>query len=147
MFQLDAIVEIPYGSRYKYEMDKKTGELVVDRPLPKPLPYTYGFIPCTLHEDGDPLDVCIIGEDLIYPLTRVKIWVLGAFLCTDNGYSDHKLVAIMVGEEGKHDLNAGLDFIREHLSTYKSGFTVGDYVTVDEARQILMKDMQAYQDD
>ncbi len=56
-FEVDAIVEIPYGSMYKYEVDKETGQLTIDRPLLSPLPYNYGYIPNTLHGDGDPLDV------------------------------------------------------------------------------------------
>lgn len=147
MFEIEAIVEIPQWCNYKFEVDKKTGGLVMDRFLPRPLPYTYGFIPCTLHADGDPLDVCIFGGSGLYPLTKVKIKVLGAFLCTDNGCSDHKLVAMLVDEQGTEHTETFKDSIRQYLSTYKDGFTVEEFVGAEEARQILMKDLQAYQND
>jgi inorganic pyrophosphatase len=147
MFEIEAIVEIPQYSKYKFEMDKKTGGLVMDRILIEALPYTYGFVPCTLHEDGDPLDICIFGGGGLYPLTKVKVKVLGAFLCKDNGFSDHKLVATLVGEEEKWDNEGYKDTVQEYLSTYKDGFTVEGFVGVEEARKILMKDLDAYQND
>ena len=84
-FEVQAIVEIPHGSLYKYEVDKTSGSLVVDRPLPVPLPYNYGYIMGTVHDDMDPTDIAIIGDYPIYPLTKVRVNVLGAFKCTDNG--------------------------------------------------------------
>lgn len=147
MFEIEAIVEIPQFSTYKFEMDKKTGGLVMDRLLPSSLPYTYGFIPCTLHDDGDPLDICIFGGKGLYPLTKVKVKVIGAFLCTDNGCSDHKLIATLVGEEERWDTEICKDSVKEYLSTYKDGFVVESFVGVEEARKILMKDLDAYQND
>lgn len=146
-FEVEAVVEIPFGSMYKYEIDKKHGTLTVDRPLPVPLPYNYGFVPHTLHDDGDPLDVCIIGKNPIFPLTHVKIIVLGAFLCDDNGFSDDKLVAHVVGEKFTEvEITNAKAEIEHYLATYKPGFTVKGSYGPEQAYQVLMKDVQAYQD-
>jgi inorganic pyrophosphatase len=141
-FEITVIVEIPYASWYKYEVDKQTGNLVVDRPLPAPLPYNYGYVPNTLHADGDPLDVCIIGRYPIQPLSKIKVKLIGAFKCIDNGCSDDKLLAIVPGQ----DYSEGIDVevVRHYLSTYKEGFTVVERVGAEEAYRILMQDVEAY---
>src|SRR5271166_4032705 len=101
-FEIDGVVEIPFGSMFKYEVDKVTGLLTIDRPLPVALPYNYGYVPNTLHADGDPTDICIIDIYPIQSLTRVKLILLGAFICTDNGCSDDKLVAVVKGNENQY---------------------------------------------
>lgn len=142
-FEVDAVVEIPHGSMYKYEVDKKTGQLKVDRILPQPIPYNYGYIPHTLHSDGDPLDVCIIGSYPIHPLANVKLRLLGAFLCTDNGVSDDKLLAVVSGEEWS-DEEIMIEKVKYYLSTYKEGFVVDGRVDSETAYAILMKDLDAH---
>ena len=143
-FEVTVVVEIPHGSMYKYEIDKKTSQLVVDRPLDRPLPYNYGYVPQTLHEDGDPLDICIISKYPIFPLTKVRVVLLGAWLCQDNGCSDHKLVGQVVGED-YHRKEERISGVKNYLQTYKEGFTVDKWVDAPEAYEILMKDLQAYQ--
>lgn len=149
-FEITAIVEIPHGSMYKYEVDKNSGNLVIDRPLSEPLPYNYGYVPNTLHGDGDPLDICIVGRNPIFPLTKVKVVLLGAFLCEDNGQSDDKLVGAVVNEiHSYHGLEALLPIyknqIERYLTTYKSGFIVKEWVDSEKAYEILMKDLDTYQ--
>ena len=98
-FKVEAIVEIPAGSRYKYELNKLTNRLRIDRLLLSPVPYCYGYINHTLHLDADPTDICIMTKGYpIHPLTEVSVSVIGAFKCTDNGVSDDKLVGIVFGE-------------------------------------------------
>lgn len=146
-FETEAVVEIPFGSMYKYEVDKETGELTVDRPLPAALPYNYGFIPDTLYRDGDPLDVCIIGKHPIFPLTRVQIKVLGAFICDDNGDADDKLVAVVVGDNfSEIKLSVHLQEIRDYLSSYKDGFEVLNFVEATEAYDIFLDSEEMYAD-
>ena len=148
LFEIDAIVEIPHGSKYKYEVNKKTGKLFLDRPLPTPLPYNYGYVPGTLHGDGDPLDVCIIGLYPIQPLAEVKIQVLGALLCNDNGASDDKLIAMVVGDNIDDNLKSScIEDVSNYLSSYKAGFVVQRFVGPEEALEIVMKDMDAYQNE
>lgn len=144
--QVDVIVEIPYGSVYKYEVDKKDlSKLTIDRPLPCPLPYNYGFISHTLHGDGDPLDACVIGRNPIFPLTKLKANILGAFICIDNGESDDKLVVSVVGEHHTEEfIDSSLKEIEHYLSTYKEGFEVKQYVGPEEARKIFIRDVAVY---
>lgn len=145
-FEIDVIVEIPNGSRYKYEVDKKTGQLIVDRPLPAPIPYNYGYVPNTLHGDGDPLDVCIIGVHPIAPLAKVKVILLGALICEDNGESDDKLIVHVVGEDEIALMQSFLiAHVTNYLSCYKEGFVVKGFVGPEEAQEILMKDIQSFQ--
>lgn len=138
-YKVSAVVEIPLGSSYKYEVDKRTGHLVLDRPLNTPIPYNYGYIPKTLHDDGDPLDVCIIGVNPIVPLARTSVVLLGAFLCEDNGFSDHKLVGFVEGETVTY-LQFMIDQVKEYLSCYKSGFIVKSFIGPEEAFKIFEKD-------
>lgn len=148
-FEIDGIIEIPSGSKFKYEVDKKTGTLVVDRPLMTELPYNYGYVPSTLHSDGDPLDVVVIDNDPIQPLTRVKLVLLGALICTDNGCSDDKLIAVVKGNEIYSQgmfLNSRVETVWHYLDTYKEGFVVHEFVDAEAAHAILMKDVEAFLD-
>jgi inorganic pyrophosphatase len=142
-YKVSAIIEIPIGSSYKYEVDKERGYLVLDRPLNAPIPYNYGYIPKTLHDDGDPLDVCVIGVNPITPLARVKVVLLGAFLCEDNGFSDHKLVGFVEGENLDYT-EFHINQVKEYLSCYKSGFVVKSFVGPEEAFKIFEGDKYAY---
>ena len=131
-----AIIEIPQGSYYKYEQDKSTGGLVLDRVLLQPYPYNYGYIPHTLWDDGDPLDVFVIGDQSIHPLTSVSVEILGILRCTDNGESDDKLLAKIVGDPFPE---VGTDIIIKFLTTYKEGFSVDSIDGIEEAQKALHK--------
>ena len=144
-FMLRALVEIPLGSMYKYEVDKNTNKLVVDRPLPSPITYNYGYIPNTLHNDGDPTDVCIVGDTPIYPLTSVNVYVVGAFRCIDNGSVDDKLVAVVLGDNmPEFKIELGKKKIEHYLSTYKKGFIVKGFVDADQAAVIINRDWERF---
>jgi len=92
------VVEIPKDSRNKYEIDKETGMLVLDRLMTTSLRYSsnYGFIPRTLSEDGDPLDVFIVCHEEIPPLTLVRCAPIGLIEMIDNGERDEKIIAVPV---------------------------------------------------
>jgi inorganic pyrophosphatase len=124
--EFKAIIEIPRGSFLKYEKNKETGLLAIDRVLPIPCPWNYGFIPSApLSADGDPLDVFIVSLEPIQPLTEVKIKVWGLLLCTDNGVEDNKVIAII-----ENDSYRNYDYFKEikfYLTNYKTGFEVKDY--------------------
>ncbi|RYY46766.1 MAG: inorganic diphosphatase [Chitinophagaceae bacterium] len=93
---VNALIEIPQGSRAKYEIDKSTGLLKLDRVIYSSFhyPVNYGFIPKTLGEDGDPLDVLVICSESIQPLCLVEATVIGNMQMIDNGEKDDKIIAV-----------------------------------------------------
>ncbi len=94
------IVEIPAGSRNKYEMDHETGEIFLDRMLftATRYPADYGFVPDTLAEDGDPIDVLVLVGEPTFPGCRIRVRLIGVFLMEDQGQPDHKLIAVPEGD-------------------------------------------------
>lgn len=91
-----AVIEIPKGCKNKYELDKKTGSLRLDRVLytATHYPANYGFIPRTYAGDHDPLDVLVLCQEEIYPLTLVECYPIGVLRMTDSGEDDEKIIAI-----------------------------------------------------
>ncbi|HKZ26038.1 MAG TPA: inorganic diphosphatase, partial [Acidimicrobiia bacterium] len=85
------VVEIPRGSRNKYETDHETGEIYLDRLLftATQYPADYGFIPDTLADDGDPLDVMALVPEPTFPGCRIRVRIIGVFLMEDQGAADH----------------------------------------------------------
>jgi len=93
-----AVIEIPKGSTNKYELDKETGLLRLDRVLYSAVHYPadYGFIPRTFCDDGDPLDVLVLGQEPVYPLTIVEARAIGVMRMRDDKGIDDKIIAISV---------------------------------------------------
>lgn len=91
-----AVIEITKGSKIKYELDKKTGLLKLDRILHTSTHYpaNYGFIPLTFAEDDDPLDVLVLCSEQILPMTIVTCYPIGVIKMIDNGRIDEKILAI-----------------------------------------------------
>ena len=91
-----AVIEITKGSKQKYELDKETGLLMLDRVLftATHYPMNYGFIPRTYGDDGDPLDVLVLCSEPIQPLTLVRCYPIGVMKMEDNGRGDEKIIAI-----------------------------------------------------
>lgn len=94
------VVEIPMGGKMKYELDKETGLLRVDRVLYSAVHYpaNYGFIPQTFAEDDDPLDVLILCQEPVVPLTLVNARTIGVMTMLDGGKKDHKILAVAVDD-------------------------------------------------
>ena len=94
--EFNAIIEIPLGSNIKYEMDKVSGMIRVDRILYSAVfyPANYGFIPQTLAEDGDPLDVLVLCQEPVVPLTVIQARTVGLMTMIDSGLKDHKIIAV-----------------------------------------------------
>ena len=92
------VIEIPKGSTNKYELDKETGLLRLDRVLYSAVHYPadYGFIPRTYCDDGDPLDVLVLGQEPVYPLTIVEARAVGVVRMRDEKGGDDKIVAVSV---------------------------------------------------
>ncbi len=91
-----AVVEIPKGSKKKYELDKETGLIILDRVLHTSTHYpaNYGFIPRTYGDDGDPLDVLVLCSEELDPLTLVRCYPVGYISMLDSGKRDEKIIAI-----------------------------------------------------
>lgn len=96
--EFTAVIEIPMGSSVKYELDKETGMLRLDRILYSAVyyPANYGFIPQTLAEDDDPLDVLVLCQEPVAPLTLVAARAIGVMTMVDSGKRDHKVLAVAV---------------------------------------------------
>ena len=91
-----AVIEIPKGSKCKYELDKHTGILQLDRILytSTHYPANYGFIPRTYADDGDPLDVLVLCSESIYPMTLIRVYPIGVMRMLDGGKMDDKIIAV-----------------------------------------------------
>ncbi len=158
--KINAVIEIPYGSNIKYEIDKASGALCVDRVLYGAMfyPANYGFVPNTLADDGDPADVLVLNE---YPLAAgsvIPCRLIGVLMMEDESGMDEKLLAVPVGKidpryesiKGVSDLpKATLDKIKNFFETYKllepnKWVKVKDFAGAAEAEKILDKAIKAY---
>ena len=96
----EAVIEISKGSKMKYELDKETGLLKLDRVLHTSTHYpaNYGFIPRTYADDNDPLDVLVLCSEKIEPLALVRCYLIGVISMVDGGHADDKIIAIPFGD-------------------------------------------------
>ena len=94
--EFNAVIEIPFGSSVKYELDKSSGMIKLDRILYSAVyyPANYGFIPQTLAEDDDPLDVLVFCQEPVVPLTIIQARTVGLMTMIDGGKKDHKIIAV-----------------------------------------------------
>ncbi len=98
--EFTAFIEIPKGCKAKYELDKQTGLLRLDRILytSTVYPANYGFIPLTLADDGDPLDVLVLCDAVIYPSTLITCKPIGVIKMVDSGDLDEKIIAVPIND-------------------------------------------------
>src|SRR5512140_1214169 len=94
--EFSSIIEIPFGSSVKYELDKTSGLIKLDRVLYSAVyyPANYGFVPQTLAEDDDPLDVLVLCQEPVVPLTLIEARTVGLMTMIDGGKKDHKIIAV-----------------------------------------------------
>lgn len=132
---MTAIIEISKGSRYKYEISKETGGLVLDRVLDISIPYSYGFIPGTLSEDGDPTDVFVLSSEPIQSLASVEIEPIALIHCKDHGLEDNKVVGVLKGDSYAQidKISYHVDIIMAYLKNYKQGFVVEGWEDLTQA--------------
>ena len=155
--EFNALVEIPMGSSVKYELDKKTGLLRLDRVLYSAVyyPANYGFIPQTYAEDDDPLDVLVLCQEAVAPMTLVTARAIGLMTMIDSGKRDHKILSVAVGDPEFNGFREAdelpphrLMMLRRFFQDYK--FLEGKAVEVDEiqpseiALPIIEESLQRY---
>jgi inorganic pyrophosphatase len=144
---LPAVIEMPQGSKYKYEVDND-GSLMLHRVINQKIPHNYGYIENTLSEDGDPLDVFVISGDPIPPLTKLKCRIIKAVKCIDKGQQDDKLIAIIDDDPDfcERFLEPEIERILTYLRTYKKEFQVNEIVDASAAYSIINKCQDAWRE-
>ena len=137
--EYNTIIEIPFGSSVKYELDKSSGLIKLDRVLYSAVyyPANYGFIPQTLAEDDDPLDVLVLCQETVVPLTIIHARTIGLMTMIDAGKKDHKIIAVATDDpefnqyrEAAEMPSHRLTMLRRFFQDYKQ--LEGKAVEVDE---------------
>lgn len=154
-----AVIEIPSGCKNKYEMDKETGLLRLDRVLytSTHYPANYGFIPRTYAEDNDPLDVLVICQKDILPMTLVECYPIGVMKMTDGDDIDEKIIAIPTNDPSytdytdisqlpQHTFDEIMHFFRVYKSLEGKKTVVHEVLGNEEAKSVIKKCMEAYKD-
>lgn len=145
-----AIIEIPKGSSNKYELDKQSGMLRLDRVLHSAVYYpgNYGFIPQTLAEDDDPLDVLVFSAEKIEPLCICDARPVGLMTMIDEGQPDHKIIAVLwddpayaefegVGDFPKHTFKMLRRFFEDYKQLEGKGVAVDEIKPAEEAYTVI----------
>lgn len=139
--EFTAVIEIPMGSSVKYELDKETGMLRVDRILYSAVyyPANYGFIPQTLAEDDDPLDVLVLCQEAVAPLTLVHARAIGLMTMLDGGKKDHKILAVATHDPEYNGFREATELPSHRLSMLRRFFL--DYKTL-EGKSVEVDELQ-----
>lgn len=122
--EFNTIIEIPRNSPNKYEIDKKTGLIKLDRVnySAAPYPFDYGFAPQTLWDDGDPLDVIVLTSYPLHPGILVSVRPVGVIDMVDSGESDYKVLAVPVDDKRWDDVKDLKDINKHSLKEYQHFF-------------------------
>jgi inorganic pyrophosphatase len=153
------VVEISKGSKKKYELDKETGLIILDRILytSTHYPANYGFIPRTLGDDGDPLDVLLICAEPLEPMSLVRAYPIGVISMIDNGKNDEKIIAIPYNDPNYNQFrdisdlpNHIFEEMRHFFTVYKNlenkETAVNEISDREEAEKIINSAIDSYID-
>ena len=157
---MNAIIEIPENGHVKYEIDKETGLLKVDRILHAPMAYpaNYGYFPGTLGDDGDPLDVLLLCSEPIEPMTLVRAYPIGVINMIDSDRNDEKIVAIPFNDPN-YNIYRDIDDLPRHVfdemrhffTVYKNlenkTTAVDEIIGADEVCEIIQGTIDKYKDE
>jgi inorganic pyrophosphatase len=152
------IIEIPKNSRAKYELDKESGLLMLDRVLYSSMyyPANYGFIPQTYCDDDDPLDILVISQVEIVPMCLVESKVIGVMRMLDEGEMDDKIISVAsndmsvnhiedISQLPRHWINELRSFFEDYKKLEKKTVVVEDFQGVDVAHQVVTQSIADYQ--
>ncbi len=152
-----AVIEIPKGGKNKYELDKETGLLRLDRVLytSTHYPASYGFIPRTFADDDDPLDVLVICAEPINPMTLVQVYPIGVMRMLDGGKNDDKIIAIPfsdpnyntisdISELPSHIFEEMVHFFKVYKQLENKETAVRDLFRHAEALEIIQASIDRY---
>jgi inorganic pyrophosphatase len=154
---VNCIIEIPAGSTVKYELDKATGFLHVDRVLYSAVHYpaNYGFLPRTLGRDGDPLDVLVLGQVAVVPLCIMRGRAIGAMQMLDQSEGDDKIIAVHIddpeyreyhdiGDVPEHRLALVQRFFEDYKALERKRVQVERFMRAAEAREVIERSTRLY---
>src|SRR6185437_14890568 len=157
--EFNTVIEIPLGSSIKYELDKTSGMLRLDRMLYSAVyfPANYGFIPQTLAEDSDPLDVLVLCQDSVQPLTIVNARAIGLMTMIDAGVKDYKVIAVATADPEYNHYREGselpphkLAIVRRFFQDYKKLeqklVEVGDIGSAEMSHPIIERALIRYRE-
>ena len=152
-----AVVEITKGSKMKYELDKETGLLALDRILytSTHYPANYGFIPRTLADDGDPMDVLVLCSESLCPMSLVRCYPIGVITMSDTAIRTKKIIAIpysdptyngykSISELPQHIFDEMQHFFRVYKELENKSTSVSEVHDVDVAKDIIQKSIDNY---
>ena len=154
------VIEVPKGSKNKYELDKETGFLKLDRVLYSAVHYPadYGFIPRTFCDDGDPLDALVLGQDPLVPMSMVRARAIGVMRMRDDKGLDDKLIAVNVHDPAyadythhdqlpAHRLREIKRFFLDYKVLEEKEVVIEDFEGPDQAIQVLRESLNLYRTD
>jgi inorganic pyrophosphatase len=157
--EFNVVIEVSKGSKVKYEIDKETGLLKVDRILYSSVVYpeNYGFIPQTLADDDDPLDVLVLMQQPVLPLSILKVRPIGLLPMVDEGENDENIICVHVddpvykgysnvNEFPEHQLREMQQFFMEYKKLEEKEVSVGDVSGPEDAVEYIRRSIEQYKE-